>query len=251
MNLPHSFYLGLFCWIAGTAIAVRMFWIFPVWAKRLSSLEKSLLALIAVALFVAATYKPVANAYTNRNSGTETKPKPQSSPEPTPAPASVPNINPSIEGFLQLDHLGIWQYRGRIVVDTTYANPGGTPVDNVLISAQAFPVDLKQTPTPDTALENGFQKALTEYVEKSDIVGSEVGAGKAIYTSSVLPNLENEALDGLRDGSWRIYILSMSRWEKNHTLNGGGTALGYLKYLSQWSLVHIRPSIIAKFALGL
>jgi NhaP-type Na+/H+ or K+/H+ antiporter len=48
MNLPHNFWLGLGCWVIGTAIAIRMFWIFPVWTHRLTRLEKGLIAFILV-----------------------------------------------------------------------------------------------------------------------------------------------------------------------------------------------------------
>jgi len=67
MNLPHNFWLGLSSWVFGTAIAVRMFWIFPAWSHRLTSLEKSLMALIGFGLFWMAFYRPIETAYINRN----------------------------------------------------------------------------------------------------------------------------------------------------------------------------------------
>lgn len=77
MSLPHNFWLGLGCWILGTAIAIRMFWIFPVWTHRLSRLEKGLIAFILVGLFVASFYKPVVTAYGKHNA--EARPKAESS----------------------------------------------------------------------------------------------------------------------------------------------------------------------------
>jgi len=79
MNLPHNFWLGLACWIVGTAIAIRMFWIFPVWTHRLTSLEKGLLAFILVVLFVAISYKSVVATYGKRNVEAEA-PKPHTEP---------------------------------------------------------------------------------------------------------------------------------------------------------------------------
>ena len=73
MNLAHNFWLGLGCWIAGTAIAVRMFWIFPAWRSRLSPLEKWLSSFIFVGLFVWAIHNPVVEAYKRRNG----EPKPE------------------------------------------------------------------------------------------------------------------------------------------------------------------------------
>jgi hypothetical protein len=73
MNLPHNFWLGLGCWIVGTAIAIRMFWIFPAWSSRLTRLEKGLLSLIATAALVAVFYGPVVAAYGKRNRDSETK----------------------------------------------------------------------------------------------------------------------------------------------------------------------------------
>jgi hypothetical protein len=67
MNLPHNFWLGLGCWIVGTIIAVRMFWIFPLWSSRLTKLEKGLIAFILVAGFAAIFYRPVMLAYSRRN----------------------------------------------------------------------------------------------------------------------------------------------------------------------------------------
>jgi len=69
MNLPHNFFLGLGCWISGAAIAIRMFWIFPVWTHRLTRLEKGLISFIVLGLFVAGFYKPVVKAYGKRNVG--------------------------------------------------------------------------------------------------------------------------------------------------------------------------------------
>ena len=82
MGLPHNFWLGLGCWIVGTAIAIRMFWIFPVWADRLCNLVKGVIAVMLVVIFVAAFYKPVMLAYSKRNVATEAKLDTKPSTEP-------------------------------------------------------------------------------------------------------------------------------------------------------------------------
>ena len=64
MGLPHNFWLGLGCWIVGTVIAVRMFWIFPLWSKRLRVRFKAAIVVAAVVCFVWAFYRPVVSAHT-------------------------------------------------------------------------------------------------------------------------------------------------------------------------------------------
>src|SRR5579864_2481446 len=71
MDLPHNFWLGLTCWVVGTAIAIRMFWIFPVWSKRLTKLEKGLISFMVVAALMLVFYQPVVDAYHKRNDGNE------------------------------------------------------------------------------------------------------------------------------------------------------------------------------------
>ena len=102
MNLPHNFWLGLGCWVIGTAIAIRMFLIFPVWTHRLTRLEKGLIAFILVGAFVAAFYRPVMMAYGKRNTEIQPRSKPESNtqaekpkepeqqPEAKPIPATKP-----------------------------------------------------------------------------------------------------------------------------------------------------------------
>jgi hypothetical protein len=63
MGLPHNFWLGLGCWIVATIIAIRMFWIFPLWAKRLSPFGKGIIVVVCVALFISVFYKPVIEAH--------------------------------------------------------------------------------------------------------------------------------------------------------------------------------------------
>ena len=67
MGLPHNFWVGLISWVIGTAIAIRMFWIFPAWSHRLSRLEKGLIAFIGTAFLMAVFYRPIAAAYKRRN----------------------------------------------------------------------------------------------------------------------------------------------------------------------------------------
>ena len=74
MNLPHNFWLGLGCWVFGIAIAIRMFWIFPAWAKRFTRLEKSLISFIFLGLFVLLAYKPVQTDNGNRNGNSSSQP---------------------------------------------------------------------------------------------------------------------------------------------------------------------------------
>ncbi len=93
MNLPHNFWLGLGCWIGGAVIGIRMFWIFPLWAQRLTKLEKGLIIAILLAAFVSTFYKPVMTAYGKRNGEAEAKPKeqllPENTPKKMPPPATV------------------------------------------------------------------------------------------------------------------------------------------------------------------
>jgi hypothetical protein len=90
MGLPHNFWLGLGCWIVGTAIAIRMFWIFPIWADFLSNLTKVIIAAVLVGVFVWAFYKPVRIAYGKRNSESDVKQTAQLA-----TPEKSPTINSS------------------------------------------------------------------------------------------------------------------------------------------------------------
>lgn len=81
MGLPHNFWVGLISWVIGTAIAIRMFWIFPAWSHRLSRLEKGLIAFIGTAFLMAVFYRPIAAAYKRRNGEVLSLP---------PAPVSTP-----------------------------------------------------------------------------------------------------------------------------------------------------------------
>ena len=69
MDLPHSFGIGLFLWVAATVLAVRMFWIFPYWVPHRSKLEKGLIAFIGVCGFIAAAANPVTSAYRKSHTG--------------------------------------------------------------------------------------------------------------------------------------------------------------------------------------
>jgi hypothetical protein len=92
MDLPHSFWLGLLCWLCAVAIAVRMFWIFPLWVPHRTELEKGLIVFVGVGLFCAIFYSPVVTAYKKRNDATmpqhseehpaENKPDPAGEQEP-------------------------------------------------------------------------------------------------------------------------------------------------------------------------
>jgi hypothetical protein len=62
MDLPHNFWVGLVLWIAATALALRMLWIFPG-IERLNPKLKVAIASVAVALLVFTTRTPVTSAY--------------------------------------------------------------------------------------------------------------------------------------------------------------------------------------------
>jgi len=62
MDLPHNFWVGLVLWIAATAVALRMLWIFPG-IERLNPKLKVAIASVAVALLVFITRTPVTSAY--------------------------------------------------------------------------------------------------------------------------------------------------------------------------------------------
>jgi Trypsin-like peptidase domain len=66
MGLPHNFWLGLGCWVVGTAIAIRMFWIFPVGVNRWSHTLKFLVSIVFVVVLVMIFFKPIATAYHKR-----------------------------------------------------------------------------------------------------------------------------------------------------------------------------------------
>ena len=70
MNLPHLFWLGFGCWVVGIVIAIRMFWIFPLWSHRLSPTVKGLTSFGFIVLFVFAFYGPIMDAYRKRNEET-------------------------------------------------------------------------------------------------------------------------------------------------------------------------------------
>jgi hypothetical protein len=85
MNLPHNFWLGFFSWVVGAILAVRMFWIFPLWSARLSRLEKGLISLIALGGLSLILYRPLLAAYKSQNT-TKISPKPTPIPAPQPEP---------------------------------------------------------------------------------------------------------------------------------------------------------------------
>ncbi|MGA8270824.1 MAG: hypothetical protein WB919_04640, partial [Candidatus Sulfotelmatobacter sp.] len=67
MGLPHNFWLGLASWIVATVIAVRMFWIFPLWAKRLTRATKTVISGLALGAFIVVVYGPLRTAYAKWN----------------------------------------------------------------------------------------------------------------------------------------------------------------------------------------
>jgi hypothetical protein len=82
-----------------------MFWIFPWWVGKLSKLEKALIALIAVALFVTLFFKPVIVAY--RKHSVETEKRTQKLPTRPPGPkkqeaSSLPPVQQSSLGPINI-----------------------------------------------------------------------------------------------------------------------------------------------------
>src|SRR5208283_1513543 len=63
MRVPYNFWVGVGCRVFATAIAIRMFWIFPPWAQKLTRLKKALISLVAVGIFIVAFSSPATNAY--------------------------------------------------------------------------------------------------------------------------------------------------------------------------------------------
>jgi hypothetical protein len=61
MGLPHNFWIGLFSWVVGIAVAIRIFWIFPF--LNLSTRFKSVVASVVVVAFAILSWKPVLKAY--------------------------------------------------------------------------------------------------------------------------------------------------------------------------------------------
>lgn len=66
MDLPHNFYIGLFLWVAATALAVRMFWIFPK-IEKWPFWVKMPIAAVAILAVTIVSWKPVSTAYEKRN----------------------------------------------------------------------------------------------------------------------------------------------------------------------------------------
>lgn len=62
MDLPHNFWVGLALWVAATALAVRMFWIFPA-IERLNPRVKGVIAAAGIIALIFTSWTPVTNAY--------------------------------------------------------------------------------------------------------------------------------------------------------------------------------------------
>lgn len=79
MDLPHNFGIGLSLWVAATALAVRIFWIFP-WVERWPRWIKATVATIAVLLLVVFAWSPVQHAYNKKQGGSQEKDTKQNPP---------------------------------------------------------------------------------------------------------------------------------------------------------------------------
>lgn len=92
MDLPHNFWVGLALWVAATALAVRMFWIFPG-IERLNPKLKAAIAAAGIAALIFISWTPVTNAYRKSQ-------KPvlaQATSEPSPQPGSEQSPAPKLE----------------------------------------------------------------------------------------------------------------------------------------------------------
>ena len=103
MGIPHNFWLGFISWIAGLLIALRIFWIFPWWADRLSVRRKASISIATVLLFGLIVWKPVQSAYDRAH---------------TAPPPPSPPFSFKIETFAPHDAV-----RFSIVVSDTYCAP--------------------------------------------------------------------------------------------------------------------------------
>ena len=70
MDLPHNFWIGLASWFIGIAVGIRIFWIVPWWADKLSPGIKSAIIFITVFGFVVMVWQPVKSAYIKRQPNT-------------------------------------------------------------------------------------------------------------------------------------------------------------------------------------
>jgi hypothetical protein len=68
MNLPHNFWVGLASWAFGIGLAVRIFWIVPLWRDRLNRFQKGAAACALIGIFAWAVHAPVIAAYQARHS---------------------------------------------------------------------------------------------------------------------------------------------------------------------------------------
>jgi hypothetical protein len=94
MNLPHSFWIGLGCWMLGAAVAVRLLWIILTWAHPFTKLERVLFAAIFVGVLVVCFYRPVATAYESRRLRQEHRSQNQVASTKTSQPASSQTTKP-------------------------------------------------------------------------------------------------------------------------------------------------------------
>ncbi|SRR6266481_2578168 len=62
MDLPHNYWVGLFCWVVAISLAIRIFWIFP-YLDRLTSLSKALISAVLIVLPVALEGPTIVYAY--------------------------------------------------------------------------------------------------------------------------------------------------------------------------------------------
>ncbi len=121
-------------------------------------------------------------------------------------------------GFLQFAGTTINLYRGHFWADATYKNGGGRPVSNALLFAQVSVWDVskdKHQGDTDTTLVQDFQQRTLKGMAADPVQGSNVSAPGSLWTSVRLPDLSelpNGAEEGLLDGTWRVYFLSMVSW---------------------------------------
>jgi hypothetical protein len=154
MELPHSFLFGLFLWGAATALAIRMFWIFPWWENRLSRLEKGLISAIVVGVFILIAYQPVVTAYRKH---VETKTTPQSAHQNVP---NEPNTEtPSVTLTPQANSAKNADSRSQSKKKVPSAKPPVTP--NVTTSGEKSPAIGSITQGAGSALSVNQQGGIT------------------------------------------------------------------------------------------
>jgi hypothetical protein len=62
MEIPHNFWVGVGCWTASLALAVRIVWIFPYW-ENISRRYKAFISIVLLVAALVLAWHPVRSAY--------------------------------------------------------------------------------------------------------------------------------------------------------------------------------------------